>query len=167
LFNQAGADHERVGFSLSGSIGGGMSDQVKPCPFCGSSDINFDTINGRNGFVHVVRMKCQNCGAGTAWYNGAHQAVAAWNVRDDQALKETWDKRFNPPKDRIVNGDLFTLNDATYARNPETGNCFVHPWKNHEKAKRVSRKVFMEMYQLCEKKIAEKNKAHGGKHGAA
>jgi Lar family restriction alleviation protein len=144
--------------------------KLERCPFCGSEKAVFDPLKNTRGEVKHFRGQCQTCLASSAWFDTEEEAAAAWNMRDVQSsLHTSWEKRFSTPGDRIVNDDLFILGEATYTRNPQTGNCYVYPWRGNEKARRVSRRVFMEMYQSCEKKIAGENKAHGGKHkhGAA
>jgi Lar family restriction alleviation protein len=142
--------------------------ELKSCPFCGSVKVEFDPLKNTRGEARHFRGQCQTCLASSAWFDTEKEAAAAWNMRSAQsALRTAWEKRFSAPGDRIVNNDLFVLGEATYARNPRTGSCYVYPWRGNEKARRVSRKVFMEMYHFCEEMIVGGNKAHGGKHGAA
>lgn len=51
--------------------------ELKPCPFCGSTDIDFiddDWV----GYVY-----CTNCGVETPNYKPSTGAVEAWNRRAD------------------------------------------------------------------------------------
>ena len=53
-----------------------MSGELKPCPFCGSSDLENESINA---------VKCQDCGGGVLldWHTEMTEAeaIAAWNRR--------------------------------------------------------------------------------------
>ena len=63
-----------------------MSDQLKPCPFCGGQD--FDVI----GEALASSVRCKGCNAGT-FTVGAKHAIKFWNTRTPQTeadgLKET------------------------------------------------------------------------------
>lgn len=65
-----------------------MSEELKPCPFCGSKDIKFAAFDAKDGGVVLCMMciKCEACGPtvdprpneGEAEYN---DAISAWNRR--------------------------------------------------------------------------------------
>lgn len=48
-----------------------MSEKLKPCPFCGSKEIN----------VFAQFAECQQCGAKTRWVSYPRAAIEAWNTR--------------------------------------------------------------------------------------
>ena len=52
-----------------------MSDELKPCPFCGSSNFYSEKIE------FDARVGCGNCGAKTRLYNTDEEAIEAWNKR--------------------------------------------------------------------------------------
>lgn len=52
-----------------------MSKELKPCPFCGSDDLD---IEERNDIKFVF---CKNCQASTADCYDVKEAVIAWNRR--------------------------------------------------------------------------------------
>lgn len=64
-----------------------MSDTLKPCPFCRSSDLSIDTNEGapweRSDGSGWYRVWCRHCfatGPETEWKD---EAANAWNARDD------------------------------------------------------------------------------------
>lgn len=54
-------------------------NELKPCPFCGSTDIK---VHGPY-FIEdrYVMVKCNDCNCNTAIYKTVDQAVEAWNRR--------------------------------------------------------------------------------------
>lgn len=60
-----------------------MSDNLKPCPFCGgqaSVQMMFHSMLSNEYFV-----KCKKCGAETErYYKGRYGAVKAWNRRYEE-----------------------------------------------------------------------------------
>ena len=67
-----------------------MSTQIKPCPFCGSKDVEAfaqdkDDCHFRSAIVH-----CHSCDARSAQMVGANKinmAIAAWNKRVGEAAQ--------------------------------------------------------------------------------
>lgn len=58
-----------------------MSEELKPCPFCGSDDIDYGIMSGTmKGFDYI---QCQNCGAEIRSINNGKyiEAIEAWNRR--------------------------------------------------------------------------------------
>ena len=59
-------------------------DKLKPCPFCGSTEIDFGIGTGTlRGFGYV---QCENCGAEireVTKCKNADTAIEAWNRRAD------------------------------------------------------------------------------------
>ncbi|MEK7125262.1 MAG: Lar family restriction alleviation protein [Patescibacteria group bacterium] len=51
-----------------------MSDELKPCPFCGSGAS--ETFNGT-----VRGIRCDDCAADISWYADSESAKTAWNIR--------------------------------------------------------------------------------------
>lgn len=60
-----------------------MSENLKPCPFCGHDAIAF-------GVCGVVKVLCSNCGANTGPRMSLQVAIEDWNRRaiDVDALRE-------------------------------------------------------------------------------
>ena len=66
-----------------------MGDKLKPCPFCGCTDIymNLDSscfVNqvykyetGNTGY----KLRCEGCGMQTCWWHEEGQAIRIWNRR--------------------------------------------------------------------------------------
>lgn len=52
-----------------------MNYELKPCPFCGSSDVH---IVGYGGYWCV----CSNCEAESALKNTQEEAIEVWNKRE-------------------------------------------------------------------------------------
>ena len=60
-----------------------MKNELKPCPFCGSDDIDYGIMSGTmKGFDYI---QCQNCGAEVRSINNGKyiEAIEAWNRRAD------------------------------------------------------------------------------------
>ena len=60
-----------------------MDDNVKPCPFCGSSNISgkiYDPFDGYQGHFIIHQIRCGNCGAQVE-RKDILEAVEAWNRR--------------------------------------------------------------------------------------
>ena len=57
-----------------------MSEQLKPCPFCGSEAELGGVINP---FLNERRyqVSCNYCGGQTLFLQSAEEAVTAWNTR--------------------------------------------------------------------------------------
>lgn len=57
---------------------------LKPCPFCGSSDLKIENVLNQASDSDDRAVFCQNCFArGPAvYYDG--QAVLLWNMRDEK-----------------------------------------------------------------------------------
>jgi Lar family restriction alleviation protein len=55
-----------------------MSDNLKACPFCGSSDVHIVKDNYGNSLWWVA---CYNCGAESKPHKSIAEAVEAWNRR--------------------------------------------------------------------------------------
>jgi Lar family restriction alleviation protein len=49
-----------------------MSDDLKPCPFCGEAQPPHDDTSW---------VRCLGCGAETGWRPTGDEAIAAWNTR--------------------------------------------------------------------------------------
>lgn len=65
-----------------------MSEEMKPCPFCGSYDVVVDETY-TSGYV-----RCRSCGVEGSMRDSCAEAVAAWNSRaiDVDALREVVDE---------------------------------------------------------------------------
>ncbi len=59
--------------------------KIKPCPFCGSTEIDYGICNGTlRGFGYV---QCENCGAEiveATKRKNADTAIEAWNRRAEK-----------------------------------------------------------------------------------
>ena len=73
-----------------------MSDELKPCPFCGSPSV---TTQARHPRISPYFVECSTCDAKGARREGHEAAIAAWNSRpiEDKlqaridALEWLWD----------------------------------------------------------------------------
>ena len=62
-----------------------MKNELKPCPFCGSDDIEYGIMSGTmKGFDYI---QCQNCGAEIRSINNGKyiEAIEDWNRRVENA----------------------------------------------------------------------------------
>ena len=53
-------------------------EELKPCPFCGDTDIE---IIEPSECYDEFEVQCQECGARSEWENSKEKAVANWNRR--------------------------------------------------------------------------------------
>ena len=91
-----------------------MSDapELKPCPFCGSSDVLHDGAgNPLNEDQKVFEwVACQNCGACSATENTWIDARTAWNRRSDLArLPDDMVERIKTRKTNWAVGEEYIL----------------------------------------------------------
>lgn len=66
-----------------------MSNNLKPCPFCGGKAIV--TEIPINSYITV----CTNCSSNMAIYRSKQEAIEAWNNRADERPKGEWIKLGN------------------------------------------------------------------------
>lgn len=52
-----------------------MSEELKPCPFCGGKAILLDTVDGE------YYVKCKKCGISTPAWVRAETSMNRWNRR--------------------------------------------------------------------------------------
>ena len=53
-----------------------MSNELKPCPFCGGKAISL-----KDKYYHIYSVACTECDAGTNTYGVEQAAIYAWNNR--------------------------------------------------------------------------------------
>jgi Lar family restriction alleviation protein len=71
-----------------------MSDELKPCPFCGNND--YMTVEGTvssNNFQVVCSWLSGGCGASGGVRRTQAEAIAAWNTRADDAPEQPVDNQ--------------------------------------------------------------------------
>lgn len=93
-----------------------MSENLKPCPFCGSRSVYAEQI-GRGGYFNV---RCGNCLANIPLSGSRGTAVSAWNRRaiDVDALREVVDELecdYRPKDYASVDALCELSNDASKA----------------------------------------------------
>lgn len=59
-----------------------MTNELKPCPFCGGEAYAVDVLEKR---AHAV---CDTCHASTAYYFSEVEAIAAWNTRAERTCQQ-------------------------------------------------------------------------------
>lgn len=59
-----------------------MTEELKPCPFCGG---NPDVYSWNGG--GVVWVRCRSCGIDYKAYANADEAIEAWNTRYERTCK--------------------------------------------------------------------------------
>lgn len=58
---------------------------LKPCPFCGSTNLtHIDEVDTERG-ERAVYIRCQACGCHGPWYRTDGNAERFWNLRPDTA----------------------------------------------------------------------------------
>lgn len=93
-----------------------MSENLKPCPFCGSRSVYAEQI-GSGGYFNVC---CCNCLANVPLSGSRGAAVSAWNRRaiDGDALREVVDElecAYRPKDYASVDALCELSNDASKA----------------------------------------------------
>ncbi len=59
-----------------------MSEKLKPCPFCGSANVDvFNSFGDPSTDENIMNVECINCGAEGGIGKGEEKAAAAWNRR--------------------------------------------------------------------------------------
>lgn len=59
-----------------------MTENLKPCPFCGSLNVSvFSSFGDPTTDENIMNVECINCGAQGVAKSGVDNAVAAWNKR--------------------------------------------------------------------------------------
>jgi len=71
-----------MGVGKARPVGGGdtMSEELKPCPFCGDTPHLMD--DPTDGGKRFWWTECRECGALNAYFRTKGEAVAAWNRRE-------------------------------------------------------------------------------------
>ena len=57
-----------------------MVNELKPCPFCGSENIEITSY-----CADLVFIQCDGCGATFPHFDSEKEAIKAWNGRVDNA----------------------------------------------------------------------------------
>jgi|CXWL01.1.fsa_nt_gi Lar family restriction alleviation protein len=78
-----------------------MSEELKPCPFCGEDEARSSLVCGE------FAIMCNNCDGCTTYLDAEHEAIAAWNRRtpDLSTMREALDeaeKALQDSKDFIL-----------------------------------------------------------------
>jgi len=55
-------------------------EKLKPCPFCGSNNIQANETDDLFDWV----ISCENCGSGFIYIKTKEEAIKAWNTRSAQ-----------------------------------------------------------------------------------
>lgn len=74
-----------------------MSEELKPCPFCGSHEVDMDKLDGSR-YWRVACGTSFRCGNGP-WRDSKAMAIAAWNRRTADARVERMEKVVEAARD--------------------------------------------------------------------
>ncbi len=98
-----------------------MSEELKPCPFCGSDDI--ETFYNRSGVDHYT---CQYCGATAKQWNTRHEPyeLPEWLIKEvraqiDAIIGIRFGGRYSNQKALKRNGWIEALEWVLSLRKPE------------------------------------------------
>ena len=60
-----------------------MSEELKPCPFCGEDEALIETSEKciRLVYAQAYQVHCNDCCATTEWSHDKEKAIEAWNKR--------------------------------------------------------------------------------------
>lgn len=58
-----------------------MNEALKPCPFCGSTDVKLFQFTQGDYEEELYCVECVGCEADTGYKYSEDEAVAAWNSR--------------------------------------------------------------------------------------
>ena len=58
-----------------------MSEELKPCPFCGSKRIAPEIFNDDDDVTVEYAISCLNCKAQSSYFTSFEDAINAWNTR--------------------------------------------------------------------------------------
>jgi len=90
-----------------------MADELKPCPFCASRDVE------QRETITDAMVACNNCGGRTGFvYLGASGASNAAKLRE---LRAAWNTRPAPKADSALVGELRDSPEYTLVLNVDTG----------------------------------------------
>lgn len=64
-----------------------MLDELKPCPFCESTNVMVNPISYKKGGVTYYRAHCEDCTAYTEGYETKQKAIDVWNDIADGIYK--------------------------------------------------------------------------------
>jgi len=104
-------------------------DDLLPCPFCGSTDIEIVAgIDDENTMVgHVT---CMDCGASSGWWEDKETAIERWNTRHYSPEVEKAVERMKPKKpERRLDGwncpicEMFQTHEWEVDQPPFCWNC--------------------------------------------
>lgn len=56
-----------------------MTNNLKPCPFCGSEDVLYSGVEGLTR--DICSVFCNHCGVTTDFFETKSEAETAWNKR--------------------------------------------------------------------------------------
>jgi hypothetical protein len=115
------------------------------CPFCGNKGA-IDTLNYTSGNPGKFRVQCQGCLAATHWCDTEGEAWEAWSARPRPSSSE---QQAVIPGSIFIAKDLFFHKNSFYARNPQTGSCYIGEAGGN--FKRVRKADFLLAYAECAK----------------
>lgn len=88
-----------------------MSDKLKPCPFCGGSDLAIkesdpSTARFNEGAVHFsvacLGMNCVMMPVGNLWHISPEDAISSWNTRDHSDIRSLMIERLDDIKKLLL-----------------------------------------------------------------
>lgn len=56
-------------------------ENIKPCPFCGPSDVSVVRTGGKSGIWQFYAVECPECGGSGPSRGDEESAVSGWNFR--------------------------------------------------------------------------------------
>lgn len=69
------------------------SDELKPCPFCGGTNINLlGSLVEEGGKMLSIVAECADCGARTRECNSHREAIEFWNKRNQKKTNKKTSK---------------------------------------------------------------------------
>jgi Lar family restriction alleviation protein len=130
-----------------------MSDDLKPCPFCGEAQPPHDDTSW---------VRCLGCGAETGWRPTGDEAIAAWNTRAPDPSIEDLTEQLEAARADTKKAEAYA--EELEAKN---GNLCDLAANEHGRAERAEAKLAKAVKALLLARVHVANNGQGWSVGRA